>query len=364
MPGKGPVSIYIHIPLCTKKCDYCHFYVIPNKSLYQKQIEEGLFLELEGIQNKIHHLEIASIYFGGGTPSLMHPGFFSSFLEKIPHTGAEVTLEVNPETVSLEKMGQFYQAGINRVSLGVQSLVDDELKTLSRDHGANRAKEAIFCCKEAGFNNITIDLMYDTPGQTLDSWAETLQQVQTLPITHLSLYNLTFEPNTVFYKKRGLLKKTLPDETSSVTMYTMAQKTLSEMGLKQYEISAFARDNLQSVHNTGYWTARPFLGLGPSAFSFWDGERFQNFCSISKWFEAVKEKEAPIGFSEKLEPTAAAREQFVIALRLLEGVKAPDALNTEVEQLITQGFLTKEHERVKLTQKGILFYDTVASILI
>ena len=364
MPTTG--SLYVHLPLCSRKCDYCHFYVVPDKQIFRDKLVRGLASEWDLIKNNFEEKEIPSIYFGGGTPSLMPPEFFAQFLAKCIYPKAEITLEVNPETVSLEKMILFRQAGINRVSLGLQSLDDGELATLSRRHSSRAAIQAVQTCRQAGFENITIDLMYDTPGQTIASWKRTLAEAIQLPITHLSLYNLTFEPHTIFFKKKTRLEKLLPPEETTVVMYEMAQEMLDKAGLQQYEISAFCREGFAAKHNSGYWNGTPFWGMGPSAFSFWEGSRFRNISHLGKWFDAVQKGLSPVDFKEKLETEASFRERFVIRLRLLAGVKGPipTSCRDEVERLLLEGFLQRSDERIALTQKGVLFYDRVAADLI
>lgn len=362
------VSLYFHIPFCTRKCDYCHFYVLPDKEKDKDLLMEGFQLEWQHYLPQLKDKEIVSIYFGGGTPALLGAERVGQILNRIPNRipHCEITLEANPENVSLKLLQEYAQAGINRLSLGVQSLDDTLLKTLTRNHSAEKAISSIYNANEAGISNISIDLMYDLPMQTLETWEKTLSRACELPITHLSLYNLTFEPKTVFYKYRESLQKLIPEPQISREMYQMAVQKLNAVGLNQYEISAFGKP---SIHNTGYWTARPFIGFGPSAFSYWEGSRFRNVENLSKYLRALKEKESPIDFSEKLEPEAHTRELLVIELRLLKGVdlhkfNLDSETKKTIETLIQEGFLTLHQSILKMTEKGILFYDTLASELI
>ncbi len=362
-------SIYLHIPLCQKKCDYCHFYVIPNKNSYKNLLAEGIRCEWELKAHLVKNFNICSIYFGGGTPSLLGPQLISEILARIPHKNCEITIEVNPENASLELMKGYRDAGINRVSIGVQSLDDSQLQFLSRQHNALKAIKAINAAYNAGIDNISIDLMYDIPGQTLKSWQNTLDKSTQLPIQHLSLYNLTFEPQTIFFKHKDQLQKELPSEEESLFMYQMAIDQLSSSGFYQYEISAFCK-KLRSIHNIGYWTDREFLGLGPSAYSYWNGQRFRNIPNINRWYRSVvTENILPKDAIESLSPKARQREKLVLRLRLREGARLNEfnldqQIKNTIYNLIDNNLLEVKNNILKLTQKGVVFYDTVASELI
>lgn len=329
-------------------------------------------MELQRVKPQLQDRKIVSVYFGGGTPSLFGPERIEAL--SLDLGGIEVTLEANPEEISSELMRSYREVGINRVSIGVQSLSDPLLKTLSRTHGAQTAIDAVYHTKEAGIENISIDLMYELPGQSLRAWEETLDRACELPITHLSLYNLTIEPKTVFFKRQKQLQPLLPDAETSRMMYEMAVEKFEATGLKQYEVSAFARNEKRSVHNTGYWLGRPFLGLGPSAFSYWNHQRFRNVAHLGKYLSKLKEGLSPRDFSEELDPAARRRELLAIGLRLCEGVRLSafqkfhgildqEVLNQlkELEQL---GLVVFEEDFVRLTQRGRLFYDTVAETII
>lgn len=373
-------SLYFHIPFCTRKCDYCHFYVLPDKENLHEKLLEALLWEWKKNLPLMRGKTLVSIYFGGGTPSLFGPKRIHHLIEVIKKSGVllppnlEITLEANPEKINLSLMQDYAAAGINRVSIGIQSLDTELLKRLGRLHDSETAKQAVYTTLEAGISNITIDLMYELPNQTLQQWEETLIQIDLLPITHLSLYNLTIEPQTVFFKKRKALALLVPDANVSLAMYQLALKKLEEYGLKQYEISAFAKHDYYSRHNVGYWTGRPFLGFGPSAFSFWDGKRFQNVANLSKYHAALQVGQSPIDFTEKLNPDAHRRELLVIRLRINEGLNLQDfesthgALEKEtlscIELLISQGLIEKNGQNLRLTAAGILYHDAIASQLI
>ncbi len=373
-------SLYFHIPFCTRKCDYCHFYVLPDKESLHDKLLEALIWEWEINLPLIQDKKLMSIYFGGGTPSLFGPHRIQRLLELIKNSkielasDLEITLEANPEKINLALMQAYKKAGINRVSIGIQSLDTEILKSLGRLHDAEMAKTAVLTVAEAGISNITIDLMYELPGQTLAHWEKTLNQIQSLPITHLSLYNLTIEPHTIFFKKRKALALLVPDAETSLEMYQLALKILEKQGLHQYEISAFCKPDYFSRHNVGYWTGRPFLGLGPSAFSFWNGQRFRNVANLSKYHAALKTGQSPVDFREELDPEAKRRELFVIHLRLTEGVNLKDFQNRHglldketlacLDLLCEKCLVEKNDDHVRLTSTGILYHDAIAAELI
>jgi len=336
--------------------------VLPNDQNLKKRFLPALMREWELQLPLIENQEIVSLYFGGGTPTLFMEGI-EAILEKC-HPDCEITVETNPEDVTPELMSRLKGLGVNRVSIGVQSLDDALLKHLGRTHTANEAMQAVITTREAGIENITIDLMYDIPYQTLRCWKETVEHACTLPITHLSLYNLVFEPHTVFHKKREALGPSLPSSEMSVEMLNFACHYFEKMGLKRYEISAFGRP---SIHNSGYWTGREFLGFGPSAFSYMEGKRFRNTCHLKKYCAMVEEGKVPVDFEEKLEILASLHERLAIGLRLVEGIEMedlPSSTEKIVKEIEEEGFLIYEKPRLTLTEKGRLFYDTVAEKII
>ncbi len=366
------VSLYIHIPFCTRKCHYCHFYVLPDKELFKNQLMEGLALEWERTKPLFANKNLVSLYFGGGTPFLLGPEKIASLIQTIaPPSDAEITLEANPENITPEAMKAFAAAGINRVSIGIQTLNPTLLGKLGRLHSPDTATRAVQDTFDAGISNISIDLMYDLPGQSLDTWVHTLQTAVRLPITHLSLYNLTIEPHTVFFKYRDELEKELPEQEESLKMLQAAEEIIEQSGLQRYEISAFAKPGHHSRHNSGYWTGRQFIGMGPSAFSYWNGERFRNIAHLGRYLEKLRSGVSPVDFSEKLGDEASARELIAIRLRLIQGIPETDPLLTAplraVLEPLTQRstpFLEKVDGSYRLTKKGRLFYDELAAEII
>lgn len=359
-------SVYIHVPFCTKKCHYCHFFVLPYQANSIDSYLKGIALEWEMRRELLS--QITTLYLGGGTPSLLTPDEVATILSLFPKT-EETTIEANPDDVSLEKMTAYRSLGINRVSIGVQSFDNCHLLNIGRQHSANKAVQAVETTFQAGIKNISIDLMYDLPNQTLASWKNTVDLAVQLPISHLSLYNMTLEEGSLYYKNRGSIAKTMPKDEESLAMLQYAVETLGQNGFQRYEISAFCRDGLISKHNTGYWTGRPFLGLGPSAFSYYDGRRFQNICHFAKWYRSLIESISPTDFEESLTYPHNLHELLAIRLRLTEGVSLKDfpSLPEETLQILqdlkNQNFL-QGVDTLSLTETGLLFYDQVASDIV
>lgn len=292
----------------------------------------------------------------------------------IPSANLEITIEANPETLTREYLQSLRQLGINRLSVGVQSLDSELLQLLGRNHTVETIEKSLLDAHEVGFTNISIDIMYEIPKQTWESWEKTVQHALHLPITHISLYNLTFEKGTPFHRNYAHLKTYLPSQEEGARMLAYAVTTWQGAGMKRYEISAFAKqEKYQSQHNLGYWTGRLFLGFGPSAYGYINGERMQNMFPLKRYADALLQGKEPVQFREKLEYPNNMRELLAIQLRVLEGV-ALDAftkrygIDQETEKvihsLVKQGWLQYTEKCLLLTERGMLFYDTVATELV
>lgn len=349
--------------------------MLPHNNELEKDFLKALQLEIDLKKERIDQSEIHSIYFGGGTPSLLAPEAFFEILTrlKIP-SGTEITLEANPEQLSFEKLQKFKQVGINRLSIGAQSFDDTLLKFLQRTHNASQTERVLEDASRAGIENISIDLMYDLPRQSLTQWRKTLKIAAALPITHLSLYNLQLEEGSLYFKKRKEIEPLMPDPETSLNMYQAALEELSLSGLLPYEISAFAKKGYYSRHNTSYWVGRPFLGLGPSAFSYDRGIRYRNPLHFKKYCEAVSQGIMPEDFHDILSTEDRIKELFAVELRLVQGVNLQIFQNRHgnigqetqksIDSLINASFIEIKQDSICLTAKGILFYDYVASELI
>jgi oxygen-independent coproporphyrinogen III oxidase len=352
MTGK---SLYVHAPFCTHKCGYCHFYVIPPRPAHTALYQTIILKEWEQ-KRELINTPLTSVYFGGGTPSLLPSSFYREFLEKIPmKDDCEVTLEANPETLTLKLLSEFKESGINRLSIGVQAFQNRHLQLLERTHSSQKAVDCFHLAKQAGFKNITLDLMYDLPNQTIEDWKESLEIALTLPIQHIALYNLTIEPHTGFHKKKQTFQ--FPSEELSNEMLNYAVKRLAQQKWERYELAAFCLPGFESRHNSGYWTGRPFLGLGPSAFSYWEGARFRNQTHFNRWVKGVNGELPLEDFREKLSSLENQKELFALKLRLIK--ESAETL-LDVAPLISNGWIEPFQKGYRLTEKGKLFHDTVA----
>ncbi len=355
----GEKSLYIHYPFCKKKCPYCHFFVLPSREESEKLWLKGILKELSLYQFE----NPLTVYFGGGTPSLMPPEWVAEILYSSPQ---EVTLEINPEGITKKKLIAFKKAGINRCSVGVQSLQEEELLLLGREHLPSTTEKLLYILADVGFENVSVDLMYDVPGQSLNSLERSLDNLLKLPFTHLSLYNLTIEPHTPFYKQRIALEKKRPPPEESRQQFLLVREKLLEKGFEHYEISAFAKPAFRAIHNSGYWLGRPFLGIGPSSFSFLNNIRSQNHPHLDKWIQALEQNQKPISFTDPLSEEERLLELFVLNLRWLDGVDLsryslpPHTLNT-LKKLEQQGLLLPGP---RLSLEGILYFDEIAPELI
>lgn len=366
-------SIYFHVPFCKRKCPYCHFYsVYPKNDLPNKYID-ALILELK--RASINKRPILSVYFGGGTPSLIGPENIQRILENIPNLdNCEITLETNPDDVDLNRMKLFKKAGINRISMGVQSFIEEELLILKRNHTSEKALMAIEDINSSGIENISIDLMFDLPHQTAQGFEKSLQAAIKAPIKHISLYNLTFEKDTFFTKNYEKYSPYLPSSEESAKMLETAVVAFEKSDFRRYEISAFAKEGYKSFHNIGYWTAREFFGFGPSAFSYVNGRRYKNTSDVNKYIDQINNNSSPVDFEETLPQKEKLKELLAINLRLIDGVDLdlfqkingplPSETFPALEKLLSNGLLEKKEKNIRLTQKGLLFYDEVAVDLI
>ncbi len=315
-------GIYIHIPYCRSKCHYCDFYSVTRKEDIPG-FNTVLSREISLRQNYLHDQNIDTVYFGGGTPTLLPVREMSDILESVNScfsvvSGAEITLEANPDDLNPEVLNQYKRLGFNRISIGIQSLNDQHLTLMNRRHDARQAELAVRMAADARFERISIDLIYGIPGMSMDQWVDTIRKAIKLPANHLSAYHLTFEPGTRFseWKNEGTLIGIPEDD--SFSQYMMLMHLLDEEGYQQYEISNFARNGEISRHNSKYWSGDEYLGLGPSAHSFNGGERHWNPRSISGWKDLVDRGKEPDG--EVLDDNMRVNEHLMTRLRTSAGV--------------------------------------------
>ncbi|NMC61906.1 MAG: radical SAM family heme chaperone HemW [SAR324 cluster bacterium] len=381
-------SVYIHIPFCKRKCPYCDFNVH-----VMRPVPESTYLEalLKEINNKSEEAEwgqrhIQSIYFGGGTPSLMSADFYSRVLEQLRWAfpwiaGLEICMEANPEELPLSYLEDLKKIGLNRLSLGVQSFFETSLKVLGRRHTPVEVSQSFQAARSAGFNNINLDLIYGNPGQTFEEWASDLNQGLLLQPEHFSLYGLGIEHGTPFYRdlKNGWLN--LPPEEEAAAMMELGRELLSSKGYVHYEISNYAKPGKESKHNLAYWNGDDYLGFGAGAHSFIRqcpgskgifGERWSNYTEPLKYISSIINNGQALCWKEKLDESSARFEFFFLGLRKMRGVACEDyqmLFNRDLqkdygpllERLKTGELIKGEGGRICLSNTGVLLADSVIS---
>ena len=384
-------SIYIHIPFCVRKCLYCDFTSYAGMEKLFEPYVEALKTEIRLSAAKFPGSKISTIYFGGGTPTVLSPEQLSGILEQIAQSfhvdeDAEITIEANPGVRSQESEARS-QSGLsdmsdlsdasdsespipNRLSLGIQSLHDNELKLLGRIHTAQDAIQAFRDAREAGFQNISLDLMYGIPAQTTQSWRETLKKALKLSPEHISLYSLTVEEGTSFHKMHQAGELTLPGNDIEADMYEEAIRTLTAAGFIHYEISNFAKPGFESRHNTTYWRNEPYFGFGAGATSYLEGIRAMNTSDVKEYIRRIGSDERPVASKECLTGRAAMGETMFLGLRMLcgvdidafadrFGVSPEEVFSTEIAQLTKRGLIEKTDGFIRLTHTGLFLANEV-----
>ncbi len=344
-------GLYIHIPFCRRKCLYCDFYSVALEDGLARRYTDAVVRNLRAYGGRYD-----TVYFGGGTPILL-AAYLGEMLKAADIAeGAEITAEANPCEMTDEALETLLEAGINRISVGVQSFCDNELAALGRRHDSDTAAKAIQRAAAAGFTNISADLMLGVPHQNSDSLALTLERMTSLPITHISAYMLKIEENTPF----GRNTPVLPDEDCTADMYLQTVDILAKHGLHQYEISNFAKDGCESRHNLKYWHAEEYLGVGPAAHSFLDGRRFAVARDLESFIADERQRELLTeAFPDPIE------ERIMLGLRLSEGI--PETLWRQCEGALKR--IPKQYYRIKngrlsLTAEGFLVSNEIISLLI
>ncbi|WP_242992083.1 radical SAM family heme chaperone HemW [Clostridium sp. AM25-23AC] len=322
------MELYLHMPFCVRKCAYCDFLSFPTdqetQNLYTRRLRE----DIDAMGKKYGDIPVDTIFIGGGTPSVPDSALIVGIMEHVRKAfhvaeGAEISMEANPGTVTREKLTDYRRAGINRLSFGLQSANDRELKLLGRIHTWAEFLESFHLARECGFTNINIDLMSALPGQTRESWKDTLKRVTDLNPEHISAYSLIIEDGTPFGEKYGSEegRKLLPDEDSEREMYYETKRFLQDCGYERYEISNYAKPGRACRHNIGYWTGLPYLGLGLGASSYMDGCRFAVNSDMKQYLE---EKPGMFTDVEKLTKKDMEEEFFYVGLRMTAGVSLPE----------------------------------------
>ena len=320
----GGMELYLHMPFCVRKCAYCDFLSFPSGAKTQRMYAKRLMEDIGVMGKRYGEIPVETIFIGGGTPSVPDSGLIVEIMEHVRHAfhvvdGAEISMEANPGTVTREKLTDYRKAGINRLSLGLQSANDRELKLLGRIHTWAEFLESFTLARECGFANLNIDLMSALPGLTCESWKETLSRVTDLDPEHISAYSLIIEEGTPFGERYGSEegRKLLPDEDSEREMYHETKRFLKDCGYERYEISNYAKPGRECRHNIGYWTGVPYLGLGLGASSYLDGCRFTVNPDLKQYLE---EKPGMFTDIEKLTKKDMEEEFFYVGLRMTAGV--------------------------------------------
>jgi oxygen-independent coproporphyrinogen-3 oxidase len=368
-------GLYVHIPFCARRCHYCDFNTYEGMEGlapdYVEALRRDLGLSVPG------PAPLRSVFFGGGTPSLLSSQQIRVLIQAAGNSaglspGAEISLEANPGTADLEKFSGFREAGVNRLSFGFQAKQARHLERLGRIHDAAQSAQAWRLARQAGFDNMSLDLMFGLPEQTFEEWKESLEWALSFEPEHLSFYGLTIEPGTRFHylREQGVLP--LPDEDLQADMYAWGIERLARAGLGQYEISNFAKAGRESLHNRLYWQNRETLGIGAGAWSYVGGERFCREKNPPKYIDALSQARLPIVENERLQGIQARGEALYLGLRMLEGIDLEDwktqtglDLMAEFEaparKMLQSGLLEMSGKRIRLSPKGLPLANRVFS---
>ncbi len=353
---KKSLGIYIHIPFCVRKCSYCDFLSVPAERDVQKTYVEKLIEEIEAYGKLLNGRRTETVFFGGGTPSILKGEEIVRIMDKLQKLGnisehAEITIEANPGTVNEEKLMCWKEAGVNRISFGLQSADNKELKFLGRIHTWEQFLENYRLARACGFNNINVDLMSALPGQSVDTWRRTMEQVAALEPEHISAYSLIIEEGTPFFDLYADHPELLPGEEAEREMYYETKAFLASKGYERYEISNYAKPGYECRHNLSYWERVDYLGLGLGAASLLENVRKSNQRDLAEYLKGNFE-----GARELLSPEAAMEEYFFLGLRKMKGVDwTPyrEQYQKTVEKLIEKGLLEADGRYIRLTELGI-----------
>ena len=362
------LGLYVHIPFCVKKCRYCDFNSfklnIDEKRKYLNSLKKEMELYKENFKDK----NIDSIFVGGGTPSILNEEEIKILFQNIKNNfkikdSAEITMECNPGTLTLNKLKAMKECGVNRLSIGLQAVQNNHLEYIGRVHTYEEFEKNYFQAKEVGFENINIDLMYALPNQSKEDWKQSLEKVVKLNPTHISAYSLILEENTELFDMYERNEFELLDEDTDIEMYKYTINYLKYHGYDQYEISNYAKKGFECKHNILYWKCENYVGLGVSASGFVNETRYNNFCDLDKYEEIIHSGKKPIEWEEKLSIKDKIEENIFLGLRMNEGIKFKDfrekynfnfedEYKNEIDKLKKIELINVNNEGIKLTQKG------------
>lgn len=371
------LGIYIHIPFCRSRCDYCDFYSLSGREADRDRYQKALLAHIKETAPHAKGTEVDTIYFGGGTPSYYGAPRLKTLLTALRKQfrvckDAEITLEANPDSVDLRSLKQLRRAGFNRLSLGVQSACDTHLQALHRPHNFQQTRDAVDAARKAGFDNLSLDLIYGLPGQDTAAWQDTLEQTLALEPNHLSCYGLKVEDGTPLSLRvaQGLV---LPDDDLQADMYLHTIERLSQAGYQQYEISNFAQPGRESRHNLRYWLTRPYIGFGPGAHSDFGGRRYSFVRDLDSYIHGVLNGSNIIDSSDLIPDRERGGEYLMLRLRTTLGIEEWEYRRTyfmnfaPLEELLLSyerlGFATRADGRWRLTPKGFLLSNQLIGLL-
>ena len=369
-------GLYIHIPFCRKKCPYCNFASIAGNESILPEYAEAVSSELQMRCTGTFEGYPKSVYIGGGTPSIVPVTSIKMILSRfLPLSDIECTIEANPESTDESWLGGVFDLGVNRISIGVQSLDDTILSGLGRIHTAHEARKAVLLARSAGFRNISVDLMFGIPGQTMALWKKTLEDVLDLKPDHVSCYSLSIEEDSGFFEMRRNKDLCLPGPGETSDMYLYMSELLEEHGLERYEISNFARPGYECLHNSAYWNFIPYLGIGASAHSFDGTIRRWNESEPVKYIELCRAHSDPVYGSETIDDYKRIIETVMLSLRTRNGLSVdrisamyPFQLKqpgNKIDMLVEAGFLERcDENNVRLSTKGVVISDEIITEIV
>lgn len=367
-----PRAIYLHVPFCRHRCGYCNFSVVAGRD----ELGERFLAALEWELSRLQQPEVDTVFVGGGTPTQLPLPWLDRLLTLVRDrlqlvADAEWSVEANPEDITPEVLETLAGHGVNRLSLGVQSFNDVKLQVLERGHRGGEAQESI-AAAAVHIPNLSIDLIFAAPGETIDHWRRDLQTALALPIGHLSTYALTFEKGTRFWNRRQRRELTAVGDEVETEMYLLARAATRAAGVQQYEISSFARPETRCRHNLAYWRGQPWYAAGPGAARFVNGRREVNHRSTTRYLKRVEARQDPTAERETISPQQYARERAAFGIRMIDGVDlgqitrdsgvdVTSLIGPAIDRCRDDQLLTQHQDRIRLTDRGILFADTVAA---
>ena len=372
------LGIYVHIPFCRSKCDYCDFYSLAGRENDMDAYQKALLAHIKETAPLAHHMEVDTIYFGGGTPSYYGAKRLKELLSLLKKQfrvlrDAEITLEANPDSVDSKMLATLRRAGFNRLSLGVQSACNAHLQCVHRPHDFQQAKDAVSAARKAKITNLSLDLIYGLPGQDMASWQDTLEQVLALEPEHLSCYGLKVEEGTALHE-RVSDGELLPDDDTQADMYLWTVERLEQAGYPQYEISNFARPGLQARHNLRYWLTRPYIGFGPGAHSDFGGRRYSFIRDLDGYIDGVLTGKKIIDASDLIPDRERGGEYLMLRLRTTQGIEEWEyrrgyfmnfePIEAKLLAYEQQGWAERAGSRWRLTPKGFLISNQLIGQLL